>query len=99
MDRRNGKWSLALVIVGALCACQRACDRVGIGRPYGSYFDCLTQMRAAVRADLTALDCPRGEDATRTQPCMTEIERTDCSHDAVSLGTLVACRADALRAR
>jgi hypothetical protein len=86
-------------IAEAWCNQQRACDRVGTGRRYSAFFECMTQMREAVRDDLTGFNCPRGIDATRTQPCMAEIEREDCTHDLVTLMSLADCRGEVLCAK
>jgi hypothetical protein len=83
----------------AWCNQQRGCDRVGTGRRYSAFFECMTQMRGAVRDDLTGFNCSHGIDATRTQPCMAEIEREDCTHDLVTLMSLADCRGEVLCAK
>jgi hypothetical protein len=83
-------------LANSLCARQRSCDRVGTGREYSSFFDCLNEQRGAVRADLASLGCASGVEATHAQQCAAEIEKADCTQPIGGLPTLEPCRGDVL---
>ena len=81
------------------CALETTCQRVGLGKPYSTRDECLTQMHANIGSDLTAYDCASGFDRSQVQQCMAAIQRFDCGHVFTTIETLAACRANVLCAK
>lgn len=79
-------------IVAARCAREAACNNVGADKHYSSREVCTRDIRADMRDDLSAKDCPRGIDQKELGECLEAIQKEDCNNPIDDVGRLIACR-------
>jgi hypothetical protein len=79
-------------IVAARCAREAACNNVGADKRFTSRDLCTQKIKADMRDDLNAKDCPRGIDQKELNECLVEIKNEDCNNPIDMIGRLAACR-------
>ena len=79
-------------IVAARCEREAACNNVGADKRFGDRSVCTQKVRADMRDDLSANDCPRGIDAKELGECLSSIKKEDCNNPIDTIGRLAACR-------
>ena len=79
-------------IVAARCAREAACNNVGADKRFTSGEVCTQKVRADMRDDLNAKDCPRGIDQKELNECLEEIKNENCNNPIDMIGRLAACR-------
>jgi hypothetical protein len=79
-------------IVAARCAREAACKNVGPDKKYTSTDVCSQKLRADMRDDLNAKDCPHGIDQKELDECLTDIKKEDCNNPIDTISRLAACR-------
>lgn len=79
-------------IVAARCAREAACNNVGADKHFATRDACSVKLKADMRDDLNAKDCPRGIDAKELNECLVEIKNEDCNNPIDMIGRLAACR-------
>lgn len=79
-------------IVAARCAREAACNNVGADKHFTTRDACTVKLKADMRDDLNAKDCPRGIDAKELNECLVEIKNEDCNNPIDMIGRLAACR-------
>ena len=79
-------------IVAARCAREAACNNVGADKRFTSGEVCTQKVKADMRDDLNAKDCPRGIDQKELNECLTEIKNENCNNPIDMIGRLAACR-------
>ena len=79
-------------IVAARCARESACNNVGADKRFTSGDVCSQKIKADMRDDLNAKDCPRGIDQKELNECLTEIKNENCNNPIDMIGRLAACR-------
>lgn len=79
-------------IVTARCAREATCNNVGPDKHYASRDVCSQKIKADMRDDLSAKDCPRGIDQKELDECLDSIRKEDCNNPIDTIGRLAACR-------
>jgi hypothetical protein len=79
-------------IVAARCAREAACNNVGADKRFTSGDVCSQKLKADMRDDLSAKDCPRGIDQKELSECLDEIKNENCNNPIDMIGRLAACR-------
>ena len=79
-------------IVAARCARESACNNVGADKRFTTRDACSVKLKADMRDDLNAKDCPRGIDQKELNECLTEIQTESCSNPIEMIERLAACR-------
>ena len=79
-------------IVAARCARESACNNVGADKGFTSGDVCSQKLKADMRDDLSAKDCPRGIDQKELSECLDEIKNENCNNPIDMIGRLAACR-------
>lgn len=82
-------------LVRALCDRESACERVGTAARYASADSCMAEKRRNVESLLEA-GCPKGVAASAFGSCLNAIRVASCEPSAVQVGSLPACRAEAV---
>ncbi|AKV03249.1 hypothetical protein AKJ09_09912 [Labilithrix luteola] len=82
-------------LVRALCDRESACERVGTAARYASADSCMAEKRQNVESLLEA-GCPKGVASSAFGACLGAIRVASCEPSAVQVGTLPACRAEAV---
>lgn len=79
-------------IVAARCARESACNNVGADKRFTSGDVCSQKLKADMRDDLNAKDCPRGIDQKELNECLAEIKSENCNNPIDMISRLAACR-------
>jgi hypothetical protein len=79
-------------IVAARCAREATCNNVGADKHYTSRDVCSQKIKADMRDDLSANDCPRGIDQKELNECLESIQKEDCNNPIDAISRLAACR-------
>lgn len=79
-------------IVAARCAREAACNNVGADKRFTSRDVCSQKLKADMRDDLNAKDCPSGIDQKELNECLEEIKNENCNNPIDMIGRLAACR-------
>lgn len=79
-------------IVAARCAREAACNNVGADKRFTSRDVCSQKIKADMRDDLNAKECPRGIDQKELNECLQEIQNENCNNPIDMIGRLAACR-------
>lgn len=82
-------------LVRALCDRETACERVGTAARYASAESCMAEKRQNVESLLEA-GCPKGVASSAFGACLNAIRVASCEPSAVRVGTIPACRAEAV---
>lgn len=89
---RVGNESAIDRIVAARCAREATCNNVGADKRYGSRDVCAQKIKADMRDDLSAKDCPAGIDQKELNECLESIQKEDCNNPIDAISRLAACR-------
>jgi hypothetical protein len=79
-------------IVGARCERETSCRNVGADKRFASGDVCRQKLRAEMRDDLNANDCPKGIDAKELNECLEAIHKEDCNNPIDAISRVAACR-------
>lgn len=79
-------------IVGARCNRESACNNVGADKRFVSRDVCVQKLRADMKDDLNAQDCPGGIDSVELNECLQSIRTENCSNPIDTVSRLAACR-------
>lgn len=79
-------------IVAARCAREATCNNVGPDKHYASRDACSQKLKADMRDDLSAKDCPRGIDQKELGECLESIQKEDCNNPIDAISRIAACR-------
>jgi hypothetical protein len=79
-------------IVAARCARESACNNVGADKRFTNRDVCSQKLKADMRDDLNAKECPRGIDQKELNECLEEIKNENCNNPIDMIGRLAACR-------
>jgi hypothetical protein len=79
-------------IVASRCAREQSCSNVGVDKKYANTPACTAKLRADMKDDLNAKDCPRGIDAKELNECLDEIRKESCNNPIDTINRLAACR-------
>ncbi len=79
-------------IVNARCAREASCNNVGADKRFTSQDVCTTKVKADMKNDLNASDCPYGVDAKELDECLEAIRTESCNNPIETISRLAACR-------
>jgi hypothetical protein len=79
-------------IVAARCAREQSCNNVGADKRFSSHDVCVQKVRADMKDDLNAKDCPKGIDQKELNECLEAIQKESCNNPIDTIGRLTACR-------
>lgn len=79
-------------IVAARCERESACKNIGVDKKHTNASACVQKLRADMKDDLNANECPRGIDQKELGECLESIRKEDCNNPIDSISRLAACR-------
>ena len=79
-------------IVDARCTREAACNNIGVDKPYGNREACISKLKADMKEDLNANECPKGIDRKELDECLSEIRTEGCGNPIDKIERLAACR-------
>lgn len=83
-------------VADARCAREARCDNVGADKKYTSTEACGQKLRADMKDDLNAKDCPGGVSQKDLDACLSAIKAETCGNVLDSIERVAACRTSAL---
>lgn len=79
-------------IVAARCARETTCNNVGVDKHFQNAQACTQKLKADMKEDLSAEECPRGIDQKELDECLQAIRNEDCKNPIDTISRLGACR-------
>jgi len=79
-------------IVNSRCAREASCNNVGPDKRFVSQDVCTGKVRADMKNDLNASDCPYGVDAKELDECLEAIRTESCNNPIETISRIAACR-------
>ncbi|WP_394828316.1 DUF6184 family natural product biosynthesis lipoprotein [Pendulispora albinea] len=83
-------------IADARCAREATCNNIGTEKAYATTGVCAQKIRADMRDDLNAADCPAGVAPKELDACVAAIKAENCNDPLDKLERITACRTSAL---
>lgn len=79
-------------IVQARCEREATCNNVGTDKHFSNRDVCQREIRADMKDDLNAKDCPAGIDGKELGECLDAIHKESCGNPLETISRLAACR-------
>ncbi|MBX3197124.1 MAG: hypothetical protein KF894_03120 [Labilithrix sp.] len=79
-------------IVAARCQREANCKNIGADKKHVSEQACAQKLKADMKDDLNANECPRGIDQKELNDCLGAIHKEECNNPIDSISRLAACR-------
>lgn len=79
-------------IVTARCAREATCDNIGADKKYASTQECADKIKADMRDDLNAKECPSGIEQGALDKCLEAVRTEHCGNPIDVISRLATCR-------